>query len=894
MPLHPGTRLGPYEILAPLGAGGMGEVYRARDTRLNRTVAIKVLPADVVDAPDRRERFEREAQAVAALNHPHICTLHDVVDHEGSLCLVMEHLEGETLQARLDRHREAGELMPIAAGLTVAIQIADALDKAHGAGILHRDIKPANIFLTRSGAKLLDFGLAKSLAPSAISGVSVLPTTPAGLTAVGTIVGTFQYMSPEQVEGLPAGTASDIFSFGCVLYEMVSGRKAFDGKTATSVIAAVIKEEPPAVSTIQPLTPPALDHVIARCLAKEIDERWQSAGDLKRQLQWIAGAGGSQVGLPAIAPAPRHAGRRERTAWAVAAVAVLAAATAATLLLIRGPVVGPPVSRLLMSVAPAENSSGEVAISQDGRRVAYSGQTPPARWQLYVRALDEVAARPIVPVSVVAPVFSPDGLWIAFGDGWRIKKVPAAGGTVIDVCLAGRGGVRGLTWASNDVIVFGTDDEQVAGIRRVAANGGESVALTTRDVSKDLSHFWPIGVPGGRFIIFAVQLKASPGFDDADIDLVPLAGGERRHLIHGGIPIRVLPTGHLLFTRGHDIFAIPFDAVRGEVHGTAVSVLPWPGAGIAVSDTGIVVMTQGGADSGARGLVWVEHERGSTPVTLPEKGYFDPRLSPDGQRVVVEAADVGDDIWVADLRRGTTTRLTFDPGEDETPAWSPDGRWVAYASSRAGQQRVIYRKAADGSGSEEKLWAAPEHMHVDDWAQDGRSLLLTVDARASKTDLWVLPLDGSGNARPLINSGFAEENARFSPDGRWLAYESDESGRVEVYVQRFPGLGGKVQVSTDSGKQAVWSRDGRQLFYRGGGKLMAVSVTPGDPIQLGVATPLIDDTFVSKGDNHVGYDVAADGRRFLFARETAAMTPRRYFDVIEHWLPELLRRVPAK
>jgi len=445
----------------------MGEVYRARDTRLNRTVAVKVLPADVADAADRRERFEREAQAVAALNHPHICTLHDVVDHEGVLCLVMEHLEGETLQSRLDAHRAAGERMPIAAALTVAIQIADALDKAHAAGIVHRDIKPGNIFLTKAGAKLLDFGLAKSVAPSPVSGVSILPTTPAGLTAVGTIVGSFQYMSPEQVEGQTVGPASDIFSFGCVLYEMVSGRKAFEGKTATSVIAAVLKEEPAAVSTVQPLTPPALDHVIARCLAKDTDERWQSAGDLKRQLQWIAGgSGGTQVGMPVAAAPSRGVGRRERIAWVVAAMAIAVAAVA-----VRAPwrsTVDPPMSRLLMPVAPADNSTGEVAISRDGARVAYVGRTETTRWQLYVRALDEVVPRAIVSKAVVNPAFSPDGQWIAFGDDARLKKVPVAGGTPTDVCAAGRGWGRGIRRGTGRVprAASGPCGARVGGVRR--------------------------------------------------------------------------------------------------------------------------------------------------------------------------------------------------------------------------------------------------------------------------------------------------------------------------------------------------------------------------------------------------------------------------------------------
>jgi Tol biopolymer transport system component len=894
----PGTRIGPYEIVGAIDSGGMGEVYKARDTRLNRHVAVKILPAEFADDVDRRERFEREAQAIGALSHPNICTLYDVVDDGATLCLVMELLEGETLAARL---RRAGGPLPVDESLGIAIQVADALSRAHAVGLIHRDIKPANIFLTRSAAKVLDFGLAKIIAARP-SGGSVLPTSPVGLTATGTIVGTFEYMSPEQLQGGDVGPPSDIFSFGCVLYEMVSGRKAFDGKTAVTVMAAVLKETPPQVSTLQPLTPPALDHVIARCFAKDTDERWQSVGDVKRQLQWIASGGATTpVAAPGRAPARGH---RETIAWSVTAVvAVIAAATMLIAFARRTAVVGVPPSHLLMPVLPGNEATGSIAITPDGRRVAFGAMSAATGGALFTRSLGDAAAQLIQSVrgGAESPSFSPDGSWLAFGAEGRIKKIPASGGTAIDLGPSGRGGVAGMCWLDNDTIVFSVNDEPAAsGIRTMSATSGASTALTKVDVTHELQHVLPIAVPGGRFIVFAAVQSEDRSEAQQVIEVADVDTGKRRPLLRGGVPVRVLPTGHLLIRRERDVFAAPFDLAHGDVSGQPVSVLSnvsWMQSGatsLAVADDGTVVYLAGG-ETGAGGvhqLLWLERDHGVAPLALPPKEYYDPRVSPDGQHVAVEAQDNGDDIWVIDLKRGTTTRLTFDAGEDETPVWSPDGRWVGYASSRAGQPRTIYRRASDGSGPEEKLYSAAEHMHVDDWSRDGKSLLLTIDGAHSKTGLWLLPLAGSSKPSPILDTPFAERDARLSPDGKWIAYESDDSGRVEVYVQRFPALGSKVQVSNDGGAQPVWSREGRHLFYRGSGKVMSVTVGGGEPIELGAPVGIFEDTFLDKGADHTGYDVSPDGR-LMFSRESAT-TPRKYLDVLQGWLPELQRRVPSR
>jgi eukaryotic-like serine/threonine-protein kinase len=903
--LAAGARLGPYEIVGSLGAGGMGEVYRATDTRLNRTVAIKVLPGDVSADPDRRERFEREAQAIGALNHPHICTLYDVATFDGTLCLVMEHLEGETLADRIADSTKR----PLSTddALRVAIQVADALDRAHRAGIVHRDIKPANIFLvgrrTASAppiAKLLDFGLAKAAAPAPAASVSFAPTTPAALTAQGMIVGTFQYMAPEQIEGGDADARSDIFAFGCVLYEMLAGRKAFEGKTTAGVMAAILKDQPPFASASPSLSNPALEHIVRRCLAKNPDDRWQSAGDLKMQLAWLLETGLQPAG--AAGPSAAPARTRPLLPWAIAGLASLAAAALGATMLVRGQPAAPPTIRLAMPVAPADRLIGTIAVSPDGTRIAFNGSGN-GRDQLYLRRIDEATATSLYMGWAQSLAFSPDGLWLAFDENNHVKKIPIAGGVPIDLCAAGRGGVYGIAWLSNDEIVFGSDDpeDRSMGLRRVSANGGKPQVLTTVDVgSGEAAHFWPVVVPGGRSVLFASQHLTTPNWSDADIELVSLETGKHRVMAaHGGVPISVLPSGHLLVRRNGDLFAVPFNADRGEIQGSPIRIVQdirferQQGSGaVAVSDSGLVVYAQGLFGDQERALVFLG-PGGPAASSLPSHGYYDPRLSPDGQRVAIEIADVGDDIWVGDLQRGTMTRLTFDSGEDETPTWSPDGKWIAYSSARVGLPRTVFRKAFDGSGTEQTIWTSYDHSHVEDWSRDGRVLLVGVDAIATHGDIWVVPVDDAAQARPLIQTNFSEGNARLSPDGRWIAYQSDESGRNEVYIQRFPSLGSKAQVSAEGGSQPVWSRDGRALFYRGGGTIMTVAVTAGEMIQLGAAKAIGADLYTHKGGPHTGYDVAPDGR-LLFARDQQMQAATTYLAVIDNFLPELLRRVPIK
>ena len=871
----------------------MGVVYRATDTRLNRTVAVKVLPPSVAADPDRRERFDREAQAIAALNHPHICTLYDVVSHADERCLVLEYLEGETLAARLAR----GPLTTDEA-LRIAGEMASALTVAHRAGIVHRDIKPANVFLVRTGsawtAKLLDFGLAKATAPAIAGAQSILPTTPAALTAQGTILGTFQYMAPEQLEGIDADARSDIFAFGCVLYEMLRGEPPFAGKSSASLISSIMAATPKPISTTATI-PAALERIVMRCLAKDPDERWQSIADVRAQLQWVTS---SAQESPAVSARPRRAA----LPWSVAAIAVVAAAGFAwrSFDAKSSPIETP--RHLYMSVDPSRALNGAIGISNDGLRVSFQGSTDGLP-ELFVRTLAEPQAISVaahMSRATDATAFSPDGSWLVYDHNGRLLKVPAAGGASIDLCSTGRGSALGIAFATPDLLVFGVDEPTPTSLRKLPIAGGTPQALTTIDPASEVTQGWPVAVPGGKSIVMATMLAAAPNWNDAQVDVVSLDTGARRPLFRGGIPLHVLPTGHLIFRRGPDVFAVPFDIARGEVHGTPTMVLSSVGydrssgvTWVAVADAGTIVYV-GDFGPTNRSLVWLDRVHAAATIAAPPKSFADPRVSPDGQRLAFEATENGDDLWVLDLRRGTTTRMTFDPGEDETPVWSPDGKWIAYSSSRAvsaSASRSVLRRASDGTGPEETLLTATDHIHVEDWTRDGRSLLLSVDSSATKTDIWLLPLDGSAKASPLLKTPYNERDARVSPDGRWIAYDSDETGRNEVYIQRFPSLGGKIQVSVDGGSQPVWSRDGRQLFFRSG-NVMSVSVGPQDPPQLGTAAVVGEDLYYTKGLNHTGYDAAPDGR-LVFARDTSTQSNLRFVQIIEHWTTEVLQRAPA-
>ncbi len=907
MPLERGTRLGPYQIESPIGAGGMGEVYKATDTRLERTVAIKVLPAHVASDPERKSRFEREAKTVAALSHPHICPVFDVGREGETDFLVMEYLEGETLAQRLTKGA-----LSLDQALKYAIEIADALDKAHRQGVTHRDLKPANIMLTKVGAKLLDFGLAKLKPTGPQSDAST--RLDESLTQQGTILGTFRYMAPEQLEGHEADSRTDIWAFGCVVYEMVTGQKAFEGKSQASLIAAILERVPPAMSSVEPMTPAGLDYIAKTCLGKDPDDRWQTARDLLRELKRVE-AGGATPAESAATIVPQHLALWQRPVPAAMAVLLLVAVTGfAVWSLMRPPPAAPAVLTQFVVNPPPDGplrqsvSQSDLAISPDGTRVVYSSGAVAAGAgrHLFVRPLAEFDARLLRGTEGAAnPFFSPDGEWLGFRDGANqtLKKVSTLGGPPITLCPAEGVALRGASWGPDDMIVFATPSSR--GLLRVPAVGGEPELITSVDAERgETDHFWPEVLPTGDAVLFT----AWNGSDETStIAVVSLETGERKDLVPGGSSPRYSPTGHIVYAVAGTLRAVAFDLGRLEVIGNPVPVLEnvttkaaSGAANFSLSENGSLLYVWGtGAGSGApRSLVWVDREGREEPLATPPLPYRSPSVSPDGTRVAVEiGGPEGDNIWIHDLSRGTETILTTDPADDYGPLWTPDGEWVVFASEREGQVG-LFQKHADTPGDAEHLMTGSEGTAViqpTSWSPDGQTLLFW-EAGGTPPDIGLLSMEGDRARELLLATEFIEVVPAVSPDGGWIAYESNETGEREVYVQRFPGLGGKVTISTDGGRQPLWAPDGRELFYLGPRGMMGVPVLETEPtLRVGDPSVLFETQYYVFRSART-YDLAPDGQRFLMITQGAATndstTPAAQIHVILNWFTELERLVP--
>jgi Tol biopolymer transport system component len=839
----------------------MGEVYKARDSRLERTVAIKVLPAALAADAGFRERFDREARAVSQLDHPHICALYDIGQDHDTSYLVMQYLEGETLDSRL----KTGPL-PLEQALKVGVEIASALDAAHKVGIIHRDLKPGNIILTKSGAKLLDFGLAKTL-PGVTSGsVSALQTTPAvGMTAQGTILGTFQYMSPEQIEGEPADSRADIFAFGAVLYEMVTGRKAFTGKSQASLLGAIMKDEPPPVSQVQATTPPALDHLVRTCLAKDPEARFQTAHDVWLQLRWIA-EGGSTVGVPAPVVARRRS--RERLAWTAAAVLgaiALAAGVVAVVHLRERPAPADPVQ---FTIAADDNSAfvspADFAVSPDGRHIVFvaRGEGGQARPMLWVRSMASGTARPLPGTEAAGqPFWSPDGRFVGFFAVASLKKIEVSGGQPVTLCAAA-GLSGGATWNRDNVIVFSST--AVTGLLKIDAAGGTPTPVTT---AKEGTHLWPSFLPDQRHILYMVLNAPSREIRLASLDAPETVslGAADSAAVYG--------SGHLLFMRGTTLMAQPFDADRRQKLGDPflvaeqVSINGGGKAALSVSTTGVLGYWRGAALTLSR-LTWVDRTGKSERVVGEAGAFANLSLSPDERRLAVAwttGSPPNRDIWVIDLARDdTASRLTFNQEREGDPIWSPDGSQIAFNSDRTGQWNAGFQRAADGSGDDAAFVTMERLFDSPDWSHDGRFVMFAGAVKDDPSpDLWVLPLFGDRKPTRFLQTAFQEDSPAFSPDDKWVAYNANASGRYEVYIRSFPGPGGQFQVSRNGGWAPRWRRDGKEIFFLGlDGTMMAADVTLGKEVQASVPRALFPTTMLRGSDRHV-YAVTGDGKRFL-------------------------------
>jgi Tol biopolymer transport system component len=893
--LPAGAELGPYRITQVVGAGGMGHVYRATDTRLHRTVAIKVLRSELATDSQFRERFAREAKAIAALTHPHICTLYDVGNEDGVEFLVLEYLEGETLAARL-----AKGPLPFGEALRHAIDVADALAAAHRAGVLHRDLKPANIVLTKTGAKLLDFGLAKSVTPAVrVAGETPHSTMAHEATGQGVILGTVQYMAPEQLEGRSADARSDIFAFGAVVYEMLAGRKAFAGGSPASVVGAILKDDPPPLAEAQPLTPPLLDHVVRRCLAKEPDERWQSAADLARELTWVAGSSA------AVDMRPARAGPRLfanlRVAWLAAALALVVALGLVAFIVARSPARESGVTRFTyplpsgVTLASLTTRGGNavtvsaLAISRDGRRIAFLAQDAAGTRRVWMRSLDRLDAEPLPGTEgATGPFWSPDGRFVGFFAEGKLKKV-AIGGAAVTICDAPAPNAG--SWNDDDVILFAVNllpDGSVGtalglntAIARVPASGGTPVPVTAPRGRNEL-HSRPVFLPDGqRFLYYSfIPGPPNPHRPRHPVVVGSLDGSVRTELLVPDAINVAFSRGHMLFLRETTLMAQPFDTRTLSFAGPAVPVAEevatqpiWPtDALFAASDTGVLVY-QRGAPASTSELNWFDRSGSQLGAIGEPANYGGLSLSPDGKRLavtVLSPSGAESDIWIYPTADGPPTRFTFDRSIELASVWSPDGRTIAFGSRRVPEPRIVL-KPIDG-GTEQPLQLSPPAgsrraafgpgRSPSDWSRDGKHLLLFLAG-----ELWhTAPEGGGGVSRWTPSPDTFVINGQFDRTGRWVAYQSGESGQLEVYVAAFPGAGVKRQVSKGGGMLPRWRADGGELYYLApDATLMAATVTSTEStLDVAAIQPLFK-TRRKLLQNGAGapYDVTEDGRRFL-------------------------------
>jgi Tol biopolymer transport system component len=893
MTMPAGTRLGRYEIRSKLGAGGMGEVYQGRDTQLGRDVAVKVLPTTVSTDPDRLRRFEQEACAASALNHPNILVVHDIGAHDGTTYVVSELLEGETLRERI-----AGTPLGQRRAIDYGLQIANGLAAAHEKGIIHRDLKPDNIFITNDGrVKILDFGLAKLTQLDGNQSQTDVPTRRVD-TDPGVVMGTVGYMSPEQLKGREVDQRSDIFAFGAILYEMLSGRRAFHGESAAETMSAILKEDPPELSDTNKTVSPALERIVNHCLEKNPEARFHSARDVAFALEALSGSGAvasETTTAQSIVPATSRV--RQWLPWVLAVLGLLVAGiTAAWTYFDRQRSDAGTIEAMRLIITTPEKAIifGVPTISPDGRYVVFRLNTDDHKELLWMRPLGSFEARALVGTDgALHPFWSPDGRSVAFFADGKLKRIDVSGGVPQILCDA-PSNVSGA-WGRDGTIIFSRG--VASGLYRVPATGGTPIQLTTVDASRnEIEHIWPYFLPDGRHFLLLVR-NAQP--ENSTISVGALDSSESTPLLQAHSSMAYASPGYVLFVRENTLMAQPFDAntlqPKGDAFPAAEQIVRNPTIGRAmfsVSENGVLVFRTGSINSNQ--LTWFDRSGKLLNVLTPAGYYSAPSLSPDEKKVAISRLDRqtggAADIWSIDLERGTQIRLTTDPASDTFPSWSPDGDRVTFISTRNGVTSV-YQKPSNGASSEEPLISSAELKYNPQWSPDGQFIIYSQLNPKTNSDLYLLSLSGGKKSTSLLQTNFGEGQARFSPNGRWIAYISNETGQFEVYVESFPATGAKLPISIGGGSQPQWRADGRELYYYAlDRKLMAVEVNGDGPIfKVGEARPLfeirvavVDQSFPGNGY----YAVTRDGKRFLVSSLPEA-PQRQQINVIVNWMADL-------
>jgi serine/threonine protein kinase/Tol biopolymer transport system component len=888
MTIAPGTRLGPYEVVAPIGAGGMGEVWRAKDTRLDRDVAVKVLPPGFAANPQLKARFEREAKTISSLNHPNICTLFDVGNHEGTDFLVMELLEGESLGERLQK----GPLPPDQV-LRVGSQVADALERAHKQGIVHRDLKPGNVMLTKTGAKLLDFGLARSgVEASPLHGFTEAATQAKPLTQEGTILGTFQYMAPEQLEGREADSRTDIFALGALLYEMATGIRAFQGTSKTSLIAAIVSSHPAPISSVTPMVPPALDHIVRKCLEKDPDDRWQSAHDVASELRWLSEAG-SQAGVATTVTLRRKT--RERLAWSMAALFALLAIVAAAAWMRNQPkprepfraTLEPPVETALL---PFDRLG--IALSPDGKRLAFVANLNAGGQQLWIRDLSSMTAKPVPETQgAMYPFWSPDARFIGFFADGKLKKINLRGGSpqVLADAPTGRGG----SWGRGDVILYAPSIRSP--IQSISAAGGTPKPATRFNAEKEITNRWPHFLPDGKHFFYVSRQFAAKG-EVGRLMLSSLDSLDSTVLIEDSTNAQYVEPGYVLFGRGSDLFAWRFDAGKLKLIGEPAPVQDekislWEPKNLlyyTASNDGTIVYLSEVLRKTA--LKWVGRD-GHVLGALGAPAFnASPRISPDGTKIALAVGEMSTsvtDMWIIDLQYDRRFRITQKSGTFFGPIWTRDSKSVAFVCQPKAVQDICMKSLVT-AGDLEVVYESPFWKGSGSWSPDGKALYFSEQNSETSEDLMRLDLsDPKKPVSVILRTPFVEDYPELSPDGKWLAYVSNESGRQEVYVRPASGSFEQWQLSNGGGAQTRWTRGGQELMYVApDGNVMSVEITTNPVFRPGVPKALFKLAEPPDRDTPVFEDVSADGERILINEPTTARSSVA-FHVILNW-PSML------